>query len=62
VNEHRPSARERVVHELLRERNLTLERFGKAWRIRGRGVELLVAEYHGLTWRDLVPYSPRRDD
>ena len=52
----------RRVEELCRERGIRIEQRGRAWRLRGAGVDLLVADLGIVDERTLAPYRPRNDE
>jgi hypothetical protein len=54
-----PAEREARVRALIRERGLSLERHGRAWRIYGLHVDLLTRDLALLDERDLRPERAR---
>lgn len=54
-----PAEREARVRALIRERGLSLERHGRAWRIYGLNVDLLTRDLALLDERDLRPERAR---
>ena len=52
--------RERRARDMIAAAGLHLEQRGRAWRIRGPGVDMLIGSLADVERRDLVPYLPRQ--
>lgn len=51
---------ETEAREAIRQRGLSLERYGRGWRVRGPGIDILFGAFESLHPLDLTPADHRR--